>query len=43
MKTYQRSGDTITLIPANERLSPMVFPADEVQLFGRVVTVMRRL
>ncbi|MCB9394579.1 MAG: transcriptional repressor LexA [Acidimicrobiaceae bacterium] len=43
VKTYQRSGDTITLIPANERLSPMVFPADEVQLFGRVVTVMRRL
>ena len=30
-------------IPANERLSPMVFAADEVTIFGRVVTVMRRL
>lgn len=43
VKTYRRSGDEVTLIPANERLEPMVFPASEVQLFGRVVTVMRRL
>lgn len=43
VKTYQASGDTITLVPSNERLSPMVFDADEVQVFGRVVTVMRRL
>jgi SOS-response transcriptional repressor LexA len=31
------------LIPANPRLEPMVFDADQVQIFGRVVTVMRRL
>jgi repressor LexA len=43
VKTYQRKGSTITLIPANPRLSPMVFSPDEVQIFGRVVTVMRRL
>ncbi len=43
VKTYTRKGDTVTLIPANERLSPMVFRADEVPVFGRVVTVMRRL
>jgi len=43
VKTYQRKGSTVTLIPANPRLEPMVFPADEVQVFGRVVTVMRRL
>ena len=43
VKTYQRKGATITLLPANERLSPMVFPADQVEIFGRVVTVMRRL
>ena len=43
IKTYQRSGDTVTLVPSNERLSPMTFGADEVQVFGRVVTVMRRL
>ena len=43
VKTYQRSGDEITLVPSNARLAPMVFPASEVQLFGRVVTVLRRL
>ena len=43
VKTYERSGDQVTLIPSNERLAPMVFPAGDVQLFGRVVTVMRRL
>jgi len=43
VKTYQRKGGTVTLLPANARLSPMVFTADEVEVFGRVVTVMRRL
>jgi repressor LexA len=43
VKTYQRKGNTVTLVPANSRLSPMVFPVDEVEIFGRVVTVMRRL
>ena len=43
VKTYQRKGATVTLLPANSRLSPMVFPADQVEIFGRVVTVMRRL
>ncbi len=43
VKTYQRRGDTITLLPANERLEPMVFDADQVVVYGRVVTVMRRL
>ncbi len=43
VKTYRRSGNTVTLIPANERLSPMEYPADEVPIYGRVVTVMRRL
>ena len=43
VKTYQRKGSTVTLLPANERLSPMVFTDNEVAVFGRVVTVMRRL
>lgn len=43
VKTYQRKGTTVTLLPSNPRLEPMVFPADEVEIFGRVVTVMRRL
>jgi repressor LexA len=43
VKTYRRSGSTVTLIPANERLAPMVYDAGEVTVFGKVVTVMRRL
>ena len=43
VKTYRRKGTKIVLEPANARLVPMVFPADDVTIFGRVVTVMRRL
>ena len=43
VKTYQRNGRTVTLAPANDRLSPMVFESTDVDIFGRVVTVMRRL
>ena len=30
-------------MPANPALEPMVFDADEVSIYGKVVTVMRRL
>ena len=43
IKTFQRKGDTVTLLPANQRLEPMVFPHGQVRAFGRVVTVLRRL
>lgn len=43
VKTYQARGSRITLVPANERLQPMVFDAADVTVYGRVVTVMRRL
>ena len=43
VKTFQRSGNTVTLVPANPRLEPMVYKASEVEIFGRVVTIMRRL
>jgi repressor LexA len=43
VKTYTRKGDVVTLLPANQRLEPMVFSAAEVSVFGRVVTVMRKL
>jgi repressor LexA len=43
VKTYERRGDQVVLHPSNPRLEPMVFDAAEVQVFGRVVTVMRRL
>lgn len=43
VKIFHREGDTVTLVPANPDLQPMTFPADEVEIFGRVVTVLRKL
>ena len=43
VKTYRRDGDSVVLVPANAAYEPMVFSPDEVQLYGRVVTVMRKL
>jgi repressor LexA len=43
VKTWSRRGDMVVLLPANPRLDPMEFPPEDVQVFGRVVTVMRRL
>ncbi len=42
VKTYEAKGNTVTLLPANDALEPMVFRSDEVQVFGKVVTVLRR-
>ena len=43
VKLFGRKGGKIVLSPANARLSPMVYDADQVRIFGKVVTVMRRL
>ncbi|CAA9252768.1 MAG: SOS-response repressor and protease LexA [uncultured Acidimicrobiales bacterium] len=43
VKTFTKKGQKIVLVPANERLSPMEFAADDVTIFGKVVTVLRRL
>jgi repressor LexA len=43
VKTYSRKGDKVVLVPSNSHLEPMVFEPDEVEIFGRVVTVLRRL
>ncbi len=43
VKTFRREGSEIVLVPSNARLEPMRFPADQVTLFGKVVTVLRRL
>jgi repressor LexA len=43
VKTYRRQGATIILQPANARLAPMEFDADDVTIYGKVVTVLRRL
>jgi repressor LexA len=43
VKTFTVKGDNIVLLPANPVLEPMVFDPADVRIFGRVVTVMRRL
>jgi repressor LexA len=43
VKTYRAKGSKVTLLPANARLEPMVFDVDQVTIYGKVVTVLRRL
>lgn len=43
VKTYTKKAGKVILVPSNPSLEPMEFNPDEVQVFGRVVTVMRRL
>ena len=43
VKTFTRQGTKVVLMPANPRLEPMEFDPSEVNVFGRVVTVLRRL
>jgi len=43
VKTYSRRGAKVVLTPSNPTMSPMVFGPDEIDLFGKVVTVLRRL
>jgi repressor LexA len=43
VKTFRRTGDTIILQPANPHFDPMSFEPGEVEIYGRVVTVLRKL
>ncbi len=43
VKTFTKKNGKVVLVPANSRLRPMTFEPNEVQIFGRVVTVLRRL
>jgi repressor LexA len=43
VKRYSRRGSKVTLTPANARLRPMEFDAADVHLYGKVVTVLRKL
>jgi repressor LexA len=43
VKTFSRKGTKVVLLPANARLSPMEFDPSDVTVFGKVVTVLRRL
>ena len=41
--TWSKKGNEITLTPHNPRLEPMKFPLSDVKIYGKVVTVLRRL
>ena len=43
IKYYKAQRNRITLTPANPRLDPIEYMANEVTVYGRVVTVLRRL
>jgi len=43
VKTFLKKGGQITLRPANPSLEDMVFDPSEVSVYGKVVTVLRRL
>ncbi len=43
VKTYDERNGKVVLVPSNEALSEMIFDPNDVQIFGRVVTVMRKL
>ena len=43
VKTWTRRGNTVVLVPANSSMQPMEFDPADVEVFGKVVTVLRRL
>ena len=43
VKLYHRSRNEITLTPQNAKMQPMKFGPDEVTIYGKVVTVLRRM
>ena len=42
VKTFEQKGNTITLKPANPAYKPQKYKADEVEIVGRVIGVLRR-
>lgn len=43
VKTFSRKGGKVVLLPANERLAPIELDPRDVTIYGKVVTVLRRL
>jgi SOS-response transcriptional repressor LexA len=39
----QRRGEKVVLVPSNPSFSEMEFDEDDVDIYGRVVTVLRKL
>jgi repressor LexA len=43
LKRFFLEGDRVRLQPANPLMEPIILPADQVQIQGRVIAVLRRL
>ena len=43
VKTFTRKDAQVVLTPANATMEPMTFAADDVAIYGKVVTVLRKL
>jgi repressor LexA len=43
VKTYTRASGKVTLLPANSSMDPIELDAGDVTIYGKVVTVLRRL
>jgi len=43
VKMYTRKGNKVVLLPANPAFEPIELPAADVTVYGKVVTVLRRL
>ena len=43
VKSFSQSNDQIILTPANPTMSPMRFDANEITIYGKVVSVLRKL
>ena len=43
VRRFRTEGETVVLVPANPSFSEERYPADEVTVFGKVVTVLRRI
>ena len=43
VKSFSQSNDQVILTPANSTMSPMRFAANEITIYGEVVSVLRKL
>ena len=43
VKTLRRQGSMVILVPSNEAMAPIELPGDEVVIYGKVISVLRRL
>ena len=43
VKTFSKNNGEVTLTPANSTMSPMLFSSEDIALYGKVVSVLRKL